>query len=368
MIYFDNAATTKIDEEVFNAMLPYLKNEYYNPDSVYSGGKSVKKAIEQAREQVACSINAHPEQIIFTSGGSESNNCVLKEYAKNILCNNIITSKIEHKSILKTCEELEKKNNKITYLDCDIFGNVSIAQLKGKINDCTSLVSIQYVNNEVGEIQNIKEMIEIVKAKNENTLFHSDAVQAVGKIKIDVNELNIDFMSFSGHKIYGPKGIGVLYVKDKTKINPLISGGQQEFGLRGGTSNVAGIVGIGKACEIIDIKECELGKYFYKELQKLGGKIHGDNKLNSIINVYFENIECQYLLQELNKFDIMISCGSACNSKSVSVSHVISAMRYNKKIAGDSVRFSLGKYNTLKEINFTLEKLKEIISKNRSWF
>ncbi|NLH02454.1 MAG: cysteine desulfurase NifS, partial [Clostridiales bacterium] len=322
-IYMDNAATTPTKKEVLAEMLPYFSEKYGNPSSIYSLGGQSKNAIEKAREQVATVLGAKSKEIYFTSGGSEADNWAIKgiAFANRHKGNHIITSKIEHHAVLHTCEFLERQGFRITYLDVDEYGVVDIEQLKSSITDETILISIMFANNEIGTIQPIKEIGEIAKEKG--IYFHTDAVQAIGNIKIDVNELNIDLLSLSAHKFYGPKGIGALYIRQGVKLDNLIEGGAQEKNKRAGTENVPGIVGLGKAIELayekldehnkklISLRE-RLIKGVFDNIEDVRLNGHPTNRLPGNTNFCFKYIEGESLLLSLDMEGVAGSSGSAC--------------------------------------------------------
>ncbi len=370
--YFDNAATTKLDEKVLKEMLPYLIQNYGNASSPYKLGRHSRKAVEISREKVANALNANKNEIYFTSGGSESDNTALFGIASAYSSKgkHIITSQIEHPAILETCKQLEKEGYEITYLPVDDNGAVSIEELKKAIKPSTILISIMFANNEIGTIQPIKEISTI--AHSHGIIFHTDAVQAVGNVKIDVKKLEIDALSLSGHKFYGPKGIGALYVSENIKFNKFINGGHQEKNMRAGTENVAGIVGLGEAINLADknlekhqSKMTNLRNYFFEEILKnfKDVKINGDlsNRLPGNANLSFKNINGNKILLDLDKYGICISTGSACSSSSNNASHVLKAIKVPKDYINGSIRVTIGKNNTKEEVDYLLEKLKEII-------
>ena len=376
-IYMDNSATTPVKQEVLDEMLPYFSENYGNPSSIYSLGNKSKNAVEISREKIARTIGANPREIFFTAGGSEADNWALKgiAYANINKGNHIITSKIEHHGILHTCEYLEKQGFKVTYLDVDEYGVVNLNQLKKSITDETILISIMFANNEIGTIQPIEEIGKIAKEKG--IYFHTDAVQAVGHIKIDVNELNIDLLSMAAHKFYGPKGIGVLYIRQGVKIDSLISGGAQERNRRAGTENVPGIVGMGKAIELayenleehnqrlIRLRDSLIKKIFDNiNYVRLNG--HPTNRLPGNVNMCFEFIEGESLLLSLDIEGIAGSSGSACTSGTLDPSHVLLAIGLPHEIAHGSLRLSLGDFNTEEEIDYVVEKLVEIVARLRA--
>ena len=375
-IYFDNAATTKLDDEVLKEMLPYLKDNYGNPSSIYKLGREARKAIEDSREKIAKVLNCKANEIYFTAGGSESDNTAIKGIAKanKKRGNHIITSKIEHPAVLETCKQLEKEGFEITYISVDEKGIVDLEELKKSIKPTTILITIMFANNEIGTIQPIEEIGKI--AKGNNIYFHTDSVQAVGSIKIDVQKLNIDSLSLSGHKFYGPKGVGALYVKTGVPFEKFISGGHQERNKRAGTENVAGIVGIGKAIELAyenldeyNKKIKELRDYYVKHVEEKIPyiKINGDmeKRLPGNSNISFRFIEGEGLLLNLDLKGICASSGSACTSGSLDPSHVLLAIGLPHEIAHGSLRVSIGKYNTKEEIDYLIENLMEIVTRLR---
>lgn len=375
-IYMDNAATTPVKIEVLNEMIPYFTEKYGNPSSVYSLGSMSKRAVEDSREKIANAINANKKEIFFTGGGSEADNWAIKgiAYSNKNKGNHIITTKIEHHAVLHTCEYLGKNGFDITYLDVDEFGLIDLEQLKNAITDKTILISIMYANNEIGTIQPIKEIGEIAKANK--VYFHTDAVQAMGHIKVDVKELNIDLLSMSAHKFYGPKGIGVLYIKQGVKIDPLISGGGQERNRRAGTENVPAIVGMAKAIELVyeNLEEHNerligLRDQLIEKIQanikyvRLNG--HPTKRLPGNVNMCFQFIEGESLLLSLDMEGIAGSSGSACTSGSLDPSHVLLSIGLPHEIAHGSLRLSLGDFNTEEELDYVVEKLVKIVDRLR---
>lgn len=375
-IYLDNAATTKTSQEVVDAMLPYFTENYGNASSIYEVGQRSKEAITTAREDIAKVLGAKTEEIYFTAGGSEADNWALKAafeaYSKK--GNHIITTKIEHHAILHTCEYLEKKDAEITYLDVDENGLVNLDELQKAIRPETILISIMFANNEIGTIEPVKEIGMI--AKEHGVLFHTDAVQAFGQVPIDVDEMNIDMLSSSAHKINGPKGIGFLYIRKGVKIRSFVHGGAQERKRRAGTENVPGIVGYGvaakRAAETMEVrtaKERELRDYFIdrvlKEIPYV--KLNGDpvKRLPNNINLSFRFVEGESLLIMLDMKGIAASSGSACTSGSLDPSHVLLAIGLPHEIAHGSLRLTLGEDTTKEDLDYTLEQLKEIIGKLR---
>lgn len=376
-IYVDNSATTKVDEEVLKAMIPYFSENYGNPSSIYTLGRQNKKAIEDAREKVAKVLNAKPTEIYFTGSGSEADNTALKGaiYANREKGNHIITSKIEHPAILETCKFLEKQGFEVSYINVDENGIIKLDELVKAITDKTILISVMFANNEIGTIQPIKEIGEI--AKSHHVLFHTDAVQAVGNVKIDVNELNIDLLSMSGHKFHGPKGIGALYVKTGVKFDKFINGGHQERNKRAGTENVAGIVGMGKAIEIAykDIDEhiaklTHLREYYFDQVSKKIPyiKINGDRikRLPGNTNISFKFVEGEGLLLNLDLKGIYASSGSACTSGSLDPSHVLLAIGLPHEYANGAIRMTFSKYNTKEDIDCIVDNLVEIVGRLRN--
>ena len=375
-IYFDNAATTPVRKEVYDEILPYFMQYYGNASSVYTIARESKKALEKAREQVAKALNANIDEIYFTAGGSESDNFALKGIAEAMgkKGKHIITTQIEHHAILHTCEYLQQRGFEITYLPVDEYGKISLEELKNAIRKDTILISVMFANNEIGTIQPIKEIGAIAKEKG--VYFHTDAVQAVGHVKIDVKEMNIDLLSLSGHKICAPKGIGAIYIKKGVAINPLIHGGAQEKRRRAGTENIAGIVGLGKAIELAN-EEIEQNVTKVSALRdklingilekipysKLNG--HPTDRLPGNCNISFEFIEGESMLLLLDSKGIAASSGSACTSGSLDPSHVLLAIGLPHEKAHGSLRMTLEHYNTEKEVDVVLEELPAIVSKLR---
>ena len=376
MIYMDNASTTVVDKEAFDIAKKYLFENYANPSSSYSPANDVKADMEDAREMIADILGARYNEIYFTSGGSESNNwAILKscELTEN-KGKHIISSKIEHHSVLHTLSYLEKKGYEVTYLSTDEKGIIDINELKSAIREDTVLISIMFANNEIGTIEPIEEIGKL--AHEHNILFHTDAVQAVGHLPIDVNELNIDLLSASGHKFHSPKGVGFLYIRSGIKLTSLIHGGSQERNRRAGTENTFGIVAMANA-----MKNCyEHLKEYNIQMQTLrdellslilknieGSHLNGcmHNRLSNNINIYFENINGELLLILLNQNGVCASLGSACTTGSIDPSHVIMAISNDKKRASSSLRLTLSKYTTKDEVNTTFEVLKKCINQLR---
>ena len=376
-IYLDNAATTKTRPEVVEAMLPYFTEYYGNPSSVYEFATPSKKAIAEARETIAKSLGAKTNEIYFTAGGSESDNWAIKATAEAYESKgkHIITSKIEHHAVLHTCEYLEKRGFEITYLDVDENGTVKLDELKKAIRPDTILISIMFANNEIGTIQPIKEIGEI--AKEHGIIFHTDAVQAYAHVPINVDEYHIDMLSVSGHKFNGPKGIGFLYIRTGLKLRSFVHGGSQERKRRGGTENVPGIVGMGKAVEIDMANlaertayEVELRDYLIDRVLsevpyvRLNG--HRTNRLPNNANFAFQFIEGESLLIMLDMQGICGSSGSACTSGSLDPSHVLLAIGLPHEIAHGSLRLTLSEETTKEDIDFTVDEIKKIVEKLRS--
>lgn len=376
LIYLDHAATTPTRKEVVDAMLPYFSELYGNPSSIYSFASQNKDVIEEAREKVANAIGALDREIFFTSGGTESDNWAIRGIAENYKSkgNHIITTTIEHHAVLHTCEFLEKNGYEVTYLEVDGDGLISLDALKAAIKDTTILISIMFANNEVGTVQPIKEIGAI--AKEAGVLFHTDAVQAVGHIPVDVKDMNIDLLSLSGHKLYGPKGIGALYIKKGIRLRSYIHGGAQEKKRRGGTENVPAIVGFGyaieKAMSVMEeesARQTELRDYLIEQVLekvpycKLNG--HRTKRLPNNVNISFEFIEGESLLIMLDMKGICASSGSACTSGSLDPSHVLLAIGLPHEIAHGSLRISLGEQNTKEELDFLVASLEVIVKRLR---
>ena len=373
-IYFDHAATTAVAREVKEAMDPYFCENYGNASSLYDLGYKSKEAINEVRIKVAKVLNAKPNEIYFTSCGSESDNLALKGVARanRQKGNHIITSKIEHPAVLNTCKQLEKEGFKVTYLNVNKNGFVDLEELKNSINSNTILVSIMFANNEIGTIQPIKQIANIVHKYN--AIFHTDAVQAFGNVKIDVQEMGIDLLSMSAHKFYGPKGVGALYVRKNVNFVQLQNGGHQENDKRAGTENVAGIVGLGKAIELADKnmeennkKLLELRQYFLEQIKNKMPyiRINGDlnNRLPGNINISFLYVNGKDIVKMLANYGICTSSGSACSSGLPQPSHVLLAMGLNEGIEKSSLRITLGKENTKEDIDDLVKVLEESIKK-----
>lgn len=375
-VYLDNAATTRVKDEVIEEMNKYYGELYGNPSSIYNFGQLSKKAVESSREKVARLINSKPGEIYFTGGGSEADNWAVKGIlsANEKKGNHIITTKIEHHAILHTCEYLEKKGVEVTYLDVDEDGLIDLEQLENSIKDNTLLITVMFANNEIGTIQPIKEIGDI--AKKHDVYFHTDAVQAVGNEKIDVEEMNIDLLSLSAHKIHGPKGVGALYIKKGIKIHNLIHGGAQEKKLRAGTENVPGIIGLGKAADIaynnFDQKKEKLTRLRDRLIEKIEKEIpnarlngHREKRLPGNVNFAFKYIEGESLLLYLDMEGISASSGSACTSGALDPSHVLMSIGLPHEIAHGSLRLSLSDYNTVEDVDYTVEKLITVVKRLR---
>lgn len=376
-IYLDNAATTAVAPEVLEAMLPYFTEVYGNPSSIHATGRTAHKAVDQARRQVAAAIGAQPQEIYFTAGGSESDNWAIKgtALAQQRKGNHIITSAIEHHAVLHTCAWLEKHGFEVTYLPVDEFGRVNPEDVEKAITDKTILISIMTANNEIGTIQPIREIGAIARAHK--ILFHTDAVQAVGAIPVNVDEMNVDMLSMSGHKFHGPKGIGALYIRKGVRIDTLIHGGAQERGLRAGTENLPGIVGIGRAIELATANLDENARRITALRDRLIDGIleripdvrvngHRTQRLPNNCNVSIRYIEGEAMLLRLDLAGIAASSGSACTSGSLDPSHVLLAIGLPHEIAHGSLRLTLGADTTEKDIDAVLDTLPGIVSDLRA--
>jgi len=376
-VYLDHNATTPTHPEVVKAMLPYYEEVFGNASSIHQFGQQARKAIDKAREKVADFIGAKPEEIVFTSGGTEADNFAIKgvAYANEKKGNHIITSSIEHHAVLNPCKYLEKQGFQVTYIPVDRYGLFNPDEVKKAVTKETILITIMHANNEVGTIEPIAEIGKIAKEKG--ICLHTDAVQTVEKIPVNVDKLNVDLLSLSGHKIYGPKGIGALYIRKGTRIQPLIQGGHHEKNRRAGTENVPAIVGLGKAIEIaketMEGESIRLTNLRNKLCSGIGEKIdhvhlngHPGKRLPNTLNMSFEFIEGESIILSLDMKGIAVSSGSACTSGSLEPSHVLKAMGVDPAIAQGSIRFSLGKDNTEEDINYVLEVLPEIIARLRA--
>lgn len=377
-IYFDSAATTPVDQKVMEKMMPYFTHHFGNANSAHQFGRDCKVAIEDAREKIAALIGAEPSEIVFTSGGTESDNAAIKGVVAATRKTEIITSPIEHHAVIHPAESLKIQGCRVTYLEPDQNGIISAEKVKSAITDDTAVVSLMHVNNEIGAINPIKEIADVCREKG--VAFHSDTVQSVGKIPVDVKEMGMNLLSISAHKIYGPKGIGVLYVKNGTPWIPWLQGGSQERRRRGGTSNVAGIVGLAEALELAITHQ---DKYFkhYQSLRKIAleemnsrfkGKfqVNGppDNGMPNILNIGFitdgeEGLDGEMLLLNLDIDGICVSNGSACTSGAMEPSHVLEGIGVPESIANSSIRISFGKHNTEKDVRFFADKLEKILDR-----
>ena len=371
MIYMDNAATTKITDSVLREMMPYLTDFYGNASSIYSLGQKSRAAIENSRIKIANILNVKSSEIYFTSSGSESDNWAIKETIKKGEINQIISSKIEHPAVLNSLKYLENRGHRVDLLDVDEYGFVNLDELREKITEKTNLVSVMYANNEIGTIEPIDEIAKICSEKG--VLFHTDAVQAFGNLKVDLSNKNIDMCSMSGHKIGAPKGIGLLYIKEGTEINSFINGGSQERDKRASTENVASIVGLAKAIEDaynnfdknVDYTK-NLRDYTIDRLLNIDGVVLNGprkNRLPGNINISIENMKPQTLVQYLDMFDIYVSQGSACAAGSIEPSYVLSAIGRDSDLSLSTVRISLNSKNTKDECDFVVEKIKDAINK-----
>jgi len=375
VVYVDNNATTRVAPEVVEEMLPYFSEYYGNPSSMHTFGGKVGRKIEEARERVADLLGALPTEIVFTSCGTESDNAAilatLETYPEK---NHIITTRVEHPAVLTLCKYLQKKGYKVTFLPVDNVGKLDLKLLASSITDETAIVSIMYANNESGIIFPVEEISEIVKSRG--SIFHTDAVQAVGKLNIDMKKNKIDFLALSGHKLHAPKGVGVLYIRRGTKFRPFVKGGHQENGRRGGTENVASIIGLGKACEIakkniaeeqVKVKALrdKLEEGLLKSIPNV--RINGDkdNRLPNTTSLGFEFVEGEAILLMLDKLGICASSGSACTSGSLEPSHVLRAMGVPFTYAHGSIRFSLSRYNTEEDVDYILEHMPKVINRLR---
>jgi cysteine desulfurase len=374
-IYFDNNATTKVDERVLEEIKPLFCELYGNPSSMHTFGGQIGRKISQAREQVADLLGCEPNEIIFTSGGTESDNMAIKGALAAVPNRRkVITTRVEHPAVLAVCRELENHGYTVVELNVDKQGRLNMAELEEQLDDDTALVTIMYANNETGVMFPIEEIAELVTGRG--VTFHTDAVQAVGKIPLNLKNSSIDMLSISGHKLHGPKGVGVLFVRKGTRLSPFMLGGHQEAGKRAGTENVPGIVGLGKACELaltnID-QENKKVKYLRDKLENAilkqcpDCRLNGDknNRLPNTTNISFEYIEGEAILLMLDKYGICASSGSACTSGSLEPSHVLRAMGVPFTAAHGSIRFSLSRYNTEEEVDYAIEKIPPIINRLR---
>jgi len=376
-VYLDHNATTPLHPEVLEAMLPYLKEKFGNPSSIHGFGRETKVALEEAREKVAQILGASSSEVFFTSGGTESDNLAIKgvAFANRKKGRHIITSKIEHHAILESCKFLEKEGFEVTYLSVDSRGLVDPEDLRKAIRDDTTLVSVMYANNEVGIIQPIEELCKI--AKERGVYFHTDAVQAAGKIPVEVQKLNVDLLSISGHKIYGPKGVGAIYIRKGVRITPWSHGGHHERSRRAGTENVPAIVGFAKALEIAEQEMesqnrhlRELTESFYRKLMEsipdviLNGDLN--RRIANTLNLSFKGVEGESIILSLDLKGVAVASGSACTSGTLEPSHVLSAMGVDPAIAQGAIRFSFGRDNTMEDVEYVAGILPEIIERLRS--
>lgn len=375
MIYLDNAASTPVHEKVIEEMLPYFREQYGNPSSIHRHGRLANAAIQNSRKRIASLINANSNEILITSGGTESNNTAIYGIASQSKGKHIITSSIEHDAILEPCKRLEKEGYRISFLPVDKYGFVNPEDLKKEISNDTCLITIMYANNEVGTIQSIKKMIQIAREKN--IIFHTDAVQAVGKIPIDVKELGVDLLSISSHKINGPKGVGALYIRSGVTISPLILGGGQENGLRSGTENVASIIGFGMACELAKNNMNENTDHLKKLTTKLTTRVlheipattlngHPDMRTPNNTHFTFLGVNGEDLIIKLDENKISASTGSACSVKIQKASHVLKAMGFSHEQVTGSLRLTVGITNTEQEIDQTVDVLKNVVQELRA--
>ncbi|MEK7773221.1 MAG: cysteine desulfurase NifS [Deltaproteobacteria bacterium] len=376
-IYFDHNATTPVLEEVFEAMVPYLKDQWGNPSSIHWAGRGTRKAVEDGREKVCALLNCAPLEIVFTSSGTEGDNHAIKgvAYARKDKGNHIITTKVEHPAVLNTCKHLAREGFDVTYLDVDGDGLIDLEELKKAITPKTILITVMFANNETGVLFPIDEIGAI--AKGRGVTFHTDAVQSAGKHPMDLRKLNVDLLTISGHKLYAPKGVGALYVRRGVRLVPLIHGGHHERNRRGGTENVAGIVGMGVAAEIaardmareighLSMLRDRIEAGFKARVQHIKVNGHPEKRLANTTNISFEFVEGESLLLNLDMKGIAASSGSACTSGSLEPSHVLLAMGLSHEMSHGSVRFSLGKSNTVEEVDFLLEAMPPIVERMRS--
>jgi cysteine desulfurase len=375
-VYLDNSATTRVDDEVVNAMLPYFTEKYGNASSLYTLGREAYESIEAARQQVAATIGANPAEIVFASGGTEADNIAIigSALAARKRGNHIITSSIEHPAVLETCRHLEKEGFKVTYLPVTPEGIVKVDDLAAAITNETILITVMQVNNEIGSIQPIKEIGKIAKEKG--VKFHTDAVQALGKVKVDVNDLGVDLLSLSGHKIHGPKGIGVLYVRKGTQVRSLVYGGGHERGIRSGTENAPGIIGLGKACEIAmrdfdrnvahmtKLRDRLMDGLLKIEHSRLNGP-RGALRSPNNVNISYSFVEGESMVLLLDMQGVEVSTGSACSSKKLEPSHVLLSCGLPAEEAHGSLRMTNCKYSTEEEIDYVIQTLPGIVQRLR---
>jgi cysteine desulfurase len=375
-IYMDHNATTPVHPEVLGAMLPFYKEKYGNASSVHSFGREARTAMEEARERLAEFIGAEPREVIFTSGGTESDNFAIEgaAYENSKKGKHIITSVIEHHAVLNTCKHLETHGFQVTYLGVDRYGVIDLDELKKAIRDDTILITVMHANNEIGTIEPLGEISKI--ARENGVILHTDAAQTLGKIPVNVDELGIDLMSLSAHKVYGPKGVGALYVRRGTKVEPLVRGGHHEHNRRAGTENVPGIVGFGKAIEIAAARMKEEGKRLWNLTEKLRSGLqeridyvyansHPTKRLPATMNLSFDFLEGESIVLNLDMKGIAVSTGSACTSGTLEPSHVLMALGLEAATAQGAIRFSLGRDNTEADVNYVLEEMPPIIERLR---
>jgi cysteine desulfurase len=374
-VYLDHAATTSTDPRVVEAMLPYFTEEYGNASSLYTEGVKAKEALEEARKKVGALIHADPREVLFTSGGTESDNLALKgvAFAQRKKGKHILTTAIEHHAILEPCEWLAEQGFEVTYLPVDPTGLVEMDRLEEAIREDTILISVMHANNEIGTIEPIREIGAL--ARERGIPFHTDAIQSVGKIPVDVKEMNVDLLSISGHKIYGPKGVGALYVRRGVRLTPLFHGGGHEFRKRSGTENIPGIVGLGRACEIAGEEMEAEGKRLTRLRDRLIRGVleipdtwlngHPTQRLPNNANVSFKYLEGESLVLELDFHGVAVNTGSACSSKSLQPSHVLAAIGLKPEDSHGSLRFTLGRGNTEEDIDYVLEVLPKAVHRFR---
>lgn len=372
-IYLDYSATTPLAPEVFEAMRPYFTEHFGNASSIHGFGREAKVAVDTAREKLATALGAQPQEIAFTSGGTEAANLAILGVARTFAePRHLVTSRVEHPCVLNSCKELEKSGWQMTYVEPDSTGMISVDAVRAAIRPETALISIMYANNEVGTINPMAEMAQL--AAERKILFHTDAVQTFGKLPIDVRQIPVSLLSLSGHKIYGPKGMGALFVRRGVKLQPLLFGGHQERDRRAGTENVAGIVGLGRAAEVAVANQSSeterlrtLGEKFWQRLQQIFPKVamngNAASRLPAVLNLSFPGFESTALVMSLDLQGIAVSNGSACSSGSVEVSHVLRAMKISRERAASALRFSFGKYTTEAEVETTLQALEKILQK-----
>lgn len=377
-IYLDHNATTPLHPEVLEAMLPFFRGVYGNPSSIHAFGQEARQGLEEAREKVAKLIGASPAEIVFTSGGTEADNLAIQgvAFSHREKGRHIITSSVEHRAVLRTCQYLEQEGFRVTYLQVDRFGEIDPDDLKRAITPETILITLMHSNNEVGTIEPIEEVGKI--AASHGILFHTDAIQSVGKVPVDVRQLSVDLLSMSGHKLYGPKGVGALYVRNGVRLSPLLHGGHHERNRRAGTENLPGIVGFGKAAEIA-LSSLEpkgeatrkLRDYFWDHIREQIPRVHlnghPNRRLPNTLHVSFESISAESLLIHLDLYGIAASAGSACTSGAIEVSHVLTAMGVPRSIAQGGVRFSLGWETTREEVDQAVAILAESVNRLRSF-